>query len=143
LRILRIYPRSDQKTAIRFLDYVFSRLPFQVEKIPTDNGAEFQSAFNWHVLDQGIGHVSIRPATPRLNGKVCEDRIDTEEFYRLLDGVVLDDLGAFNDKLKEWEDYYNYHRPHGGLAGQTPYERLLQKTQPRAQPVNNQHQQHT
>jgi hypothetical protein len=23
------------------------------------------------------------------------------------------------------EDYYNYHRPHGALDGQTPYERLL------------------
>ncbi|WP_290050321.1 integrase core domain-containing protein [Amycolatopsis solani] len=56
-------------------------------------------------------------------------RIDAEEFYRLLDGIVLGDIGAFNDKLKDWEDYYNYHRPHGGLAGQTPYERLLQKTQ--------------
>lgn len=35
---------------------------------------------------------------------------------------------VFNDKLREWEDYYNYHRPHGGLGGQTPYERLKQKT---------------
>jgi hypothetical protein len=70
LRVLRAYPRSDQKTAIQFLDYVLSRLPFQVEKIQTDNGAEFQSSFHWHVLDQGIGHIYIRPATPRLNGKV-------------------------------------------------------------------------
>jgi hypothetical protein len=34
----------------------------------------------------------------------------------------------FNKKLREWEDYYNYHRPHGALHGQTPYERLLEKT---------------
>jgi hypothetical protein len=65
-------------------------------------------------------------------------RIDTEEFYRLIDGVVEDDTALFNKKLKEWEDYYNYHRPHGG---QTPYERLLQKTQ--AQPVTGQRQSHT
>lgn len=51
-----------------------------------------------------------------------------KEFYRLLDGVVIDDAEVFNDKLREWEDYYNYHRPHGGLGGQTPYERLKQKT---------------
>ena len=25
-------------------------------------------------------------------------------------------------------DFYNYHRPHGSLGGQTPYERLKQKT---------------
>jgi hypothetical protein len=43
------------------LDYVLSRLPFQIEKIQTDNGAEFQSSFHWHALDQGIGHVYIRP----------------------------------------------------------------------------------
>ena len=140
--MLRAYPRSDQKTAIQFLDYVLSRLPFQVEKIQTDNGAEFQSSFHWHVLDQGIGHVYIRPATPRLNGKVERShRIDAEEFYRLLDGVVEDDAGLFNQKLKEWEDYYNYHRPHGGLGGQTPYERLLQKS--RAQPVTGQRQSHS
>jgi transposase InsO family protein len=44
--------------------------------------------------------------------------------------VVIDDAKVFNDKLQEWEDYYNYHRPHGTLGGQTPYERLRQKTTP-------------
>jgi len=39
-----------------------------------------------------------------------------------------DDIHLFNEKLREWEDYYNYHRPRGALSGQTPYERLLAKT---------------
>jgi transposase InsO family protein len=34
-------------------------------------------------------------------------------------------------KLREWKDFYDYHRPHGGLDGQTPYERLKQRTQTR------------
>ncbi len=130
LRILRVYPRCNQKTAIQFLDYLLSRLPFQVETIQTDNGAEFQSQFHYHVLDRGIRHVYIKPATPRLNGKVERShRIDEEEFYRLLQGVVIDDTELLNDKLQEWEDFYNFDRPHGGLGGQTPYERLQQKTQ--------------
>ena len=37
-------PGNDQKTAIQFLDYVLEKLPFQVEVIQTDNGAEFQGA---------------------------------------------------------------------------------------------------
>ena len=132
LRVLRIYPQLNQKTAIQFLDYVLERLPFRVEVIQTDNGAEFGASFHWHVLDKGIGHVYIKPRTPRLNGKVERShRIDAEEFYRLLDGVVIDDTKVFNDKLREWEDFYNYHRPHGGLDGQTPYERLKQRTQTR------------
>ncbi len=129
IRVLRIYPRNNQKTAIQFLDYVLEKLPFQVEVIQTDNGAEFQAGFHCHILDRGIHHTYIKPATPRLNGKVERShRIDAEEFYRMLDGVVIDDTEMFNDKLQQWEDFYNFNRPHGGLDGQTPYERLRQKT---------------
>jgi transposase InsO family protein len=142
LRVLRIYPRCDQKTAIQFVDYVLERLPFSVQIIQTDNGAEFQSAFHYHVLDKGVAHHYIKPRTPRLNGKVERShRIDAEEFYALLDGLVIDDAKIFNNKLREWEDYYNYHRPHGGLGGQTPYERLRQKTQTPA--VTDERQSHT
>src|SRR5487761_638649 len=62
LRVLRVYDRLNQKTAIQFIDYVFEKLPFRVEVIQTDNGAELQSAFHWHVLDGGVQHVYIRPA---------------------------------------------------------------------------------
>jgi hypothetical protein len=41
--------------------------------IQTDNGSEFGTKFHWHVLDKGVGHVYIKPRTPRLNGKVCEE----------------------------------------------------------------------
>jgi transposase InsO family protein len=41
---------------------------------------------------------------------------------------MTEDIHLFNEKLREWEDYYHYHRPHGALGGQTPYERLLAKT---------------
>jgi transposase InsO family protein len=133
LRVLKIFDRCNQKSAIQFVDYVAERLPFPIDVIQTDNGSEFGPSFHWHVLDKGMGHVYIKPATPRLNGKVERShRIDNEEFYRRLDGVLIDDTRVFNEKLREWEDYYNYHRPHGSLRGQTPYERLKLKTTTRA-----------
>ena len=52
---------------------MLERLPFRVEVIQTDNGVEFGASFHWQVLDKGAGHVDIKPRTPRLNGKVCED----------------------------------------------------------------------
>jgi len=129
LRVLRIYPKCNQKTAIQFLDYLLEKLPFRVDAIQTDNGGKFGTQFHYHVLDRGIRHIYIKPATPRLNGKVERShRIDNEEFYRMLEGVVIDEADVFNDKLQEWEDFYNFNRPHGGLNGQTPYERLRQKT---------------
>jgi hypothetical protein len=73
-----------------------------------------------------IDHILSK--TPRPNGKVERShRIDSEEFYRLLEGEVIDDARLFETRLQEWEDYYNYDRPHGALDGQTPYERLRQK----------------
>jgi transposase InsO family protein len=129
VRVLKVYDACNQSTAIRFIDEVLRRLPFRVHVIQTDNGAEFQSRFHWHVEGLDLRHVYIRPRTPHLNGKVERShRVDDQEFYQLLDkDGITDDIHLFNDKLREWEDYYNYHRPHGALDGQTPYERLLAK----------------
>ena len=130
VRILKVYDACNQRTAILFIDEVRRRLPVRVHVVQTDNGAEFQSQFHWHLETADIRHVYIRPRTPRLNGKVERShRVDDQEFYQLLDkDGISDDIHLFNEKLREWEDYYNYHRPHGGLGGQTPYERLLAKT---------------
>ena len=88
--------------------------------IQTDYGAEFQGQFHWHVLDKGINHVYVKPRSPRLNGKVERShRIDKEEFHRILNGVAIDDAKLFNEKLQEWEDFYNYNRPHAALGGKT------------------------
>lgn len=123
IRVLKIYDVCNQKSAISFVDEVIRRLPFRVLVIQTDNGAEFQSNFHWHLEERDIRHVYIRPRTPRLNGKVERShRVDEQEFYQLLDkNGIGDDIHLFNDKLREWEDYYNYHRPHGALDGQTPH----------------------
>ena len=85
---------------------------------------------------RGTRRISLRATTLRrtnqtyLNGKVERShRVDQQEFYQLLDkNGIADDIHLFNDKLREWEDYYNYHRPHGALDGQTPYERLMAKS---------------
>jgi transposase InsO family protein len=130
IRVLKIYDACNQSAAIRFMDDVLRRLPFRVLVVQTDNGAEFQSRFHWHLESHDIRHVYIRPRTPHLNGKVERShRVDEQEFYQLLDkDGIADDIHLFNDKLREWEDYYNYHRPHGALDGQTPYERLMAKS---------------
>ena len=41
---------------------------------------------------------------------------------------ISDDIYLFNEKVREWEDYCTYHRPHGALEGQTPFERFMEKT---------------
>jgi len=117
--------RFYQNTAINFMDSVLSKLPFRIDCVQTDNGAELQQLFKWHIEDQGIKHKYIKPRTPHLNGKVERShRIDDEEFYKQLEGIVISDMDEFNKRLAHWQNYYNYHRPHGSLGGETPYEKL-------------------
>ncbi|MCF8074021.1 MAG: integrase core domain-containing protein [Desulfarculaceae bacterium] len=72
-------------------------------------------------------HVYIKPRTPRLNGKVERShRTDKEKFHQLMS--FTDDVNL-NRKLVEWEDFYNYCRPHRLLKGKTPYEVLREKLQ--------------
>jgi hypothetical protein len=47
-----------------------------------------------------------------------------EEFYRL--PSYTDDVDL-NEKPREWESFYNYHRPRGAHGGKTPYEALKEK----------------
>lgn len=136
IRVLKVFDACNQRTAIEFVDDVVRRLPFRIHVIQTDNGPEFQSHFHWHLEALDIRHVYIRPRSPHLNGKVERShRVDEQEFYQLLDkDHISDDVHLFNTKLREWEDYYNYHRPHGALDGQTPYERLIARTRAEVSP---------
>jgi len=91
----------------------------------TYHGSEFQELFHWHMLDRGINHVYIKLYRPRHNGKVERShRVDGEKFYRMLEGILIDDTGLFNAKLRGWEDFYNYNHPDAALGGETPYERF-------------------
>ena len=122
IRALKIYDRHTQDNAIDFVDYVIKLFPFRINNIRTDNGHEFQAKFHWHVEDLGMKHSYIKPGTPQLNGKVERShRTDRKEFYQLLEYTNDVDL---NRKLKDWETFYNYHRPHGAHEGKTPYEKL-------------------
>jgi transposase InsO family protein len=119
LRALRILDRHTQPNAIRFIDYAVKNFPFRIRTIQTDNGHKSQSKTHWHIEDLGMEHVYIKPGTPRLTGKMERSYLtDKYELYQLLDYKGDVDL---EEKLTEWDAFYNLHRTH---AGKTPYEVL-------------------
>ena len=125
VRALKVYDRHTQANAIDFVDHVIEKFPFRIKEIRTDNGHEFQAKFHWHVEDKGIRHAYIKPSSPQLNGKVERShRSDQQEFYQLLSYKGDVDLES---KLAEWENFYNFARPHGAHNGQTPYEILRER----------------
>jgi transposase InsO family protein len=122
IRALRIYNKHTQKNAIDFVDYLIHKFPFRIHTIRTDRGHEFQAQFHWHVEDKGIQHTYIKTKSPQLNGKVERShRTDKDEFYQLL--TYTDDVDL-NKKLEQWENFYNFNRPHTAFDGKTPYEAL-------------------
>lgn len=120
-----MYLAHNQESSLDFVKQVVKDLPFRIKMVRTDNGHEFQSKFHWHLMDEGIEHAYIRKGTPRLNGKVERShRIDKKEFYQAIEYKGDQDLQS---KLKKWQDFYNFMRPHGAHAGKTPYEVLHEK----------------
>ena len=69
----------------------------------------------------------------RTRCRTCTEPASRKCRPRTEPGVSPTYRSSNNSKLQEWEDYYNYDRLHGGvdLDGQTPYERLKQKTKAR------------
>ena len=136
--MLKVYDACNQGTAIRFIDEV--RAPPAVSRPRRADRQRRRVPVEVSLASRGldIRHVYIRPRTPHLNGKVERShRVDDQEFYQLLDkDGITDDIHLFNEKLREWEDYYNYHRPHGALDGQTPYERLIAKMRAGTSPAS-------
>jgi len=78
IRVLRVYDRNNQKTATQFIDYVLEKLPFRVECIQTDNGAEFQGAFHWHVSTAASATSTSSPqrqgSTARSNDRIASTK---------------------------------------------------------------------
>jgi transposase InsO family protein len=130
VRVLGLYTRRTAKNAVDFLvNRVVEELPFPVQRIQTDRGTEFfGTAFQKELRAFSIKFRPTPPRSPHLNGKVeRSQQTDWIEFYSTTD---LSDLQLSNH-LEEWQFFYNWHRPHSALNGQTPmarYFQLLSKT---------------
>jgi transposase InsO family protein len=99
----------------------FEQAGIRVEAVMTDNGACYRS----HAFAAALGplkHRFTRPYRPQTNGKV-------ERFNRTLAAEwayarPYDSDAARTATYADWLHHYNHHRPHTGLGGQTPSDRV-------------------
>ena len=101
----------------------FARRGIRVTRILTDNGSAYRSAtFAAMVAAQHLQHRRTRPYTPRTNGKA-------ERFIRTLLAEWAY-VQAYRTSLARtlalphYLAYYNTARPHMGINGQTPRQKL-------------------
>jgi hypothetical protein len=68
----------------------------------------------------GLHGISPRARRRRIHWLAPSEtyhRIDADEFYRVLDGVVIDDTELFNDKLQETSNLYSDHECRSAVLG--------------------------
>ena len=100
----------------------FTNAGIAVTAVMTDNGACYRSGAFAKALGEGVKHRFTRPYRPQTNGKV-------ERFNRTLAqewayAVMYESDEARAKTYNTWLHHYNHHRPHTGIGGLTPSERV-------------------
>lgn len=94
----------------------------EVRAVLTDNGSCYRSSCFAAALGPDVKHRYTRPYRPQTNGKV-------ERFNRTLAAewayaqTYLSDA-ARSATYQAWLHHYNHHRPHTGLDGKSPIDRV-------------------
>lgn len=124
-QVVAVFPRKSATSTLTFLDQVVEEMPFSIQRIQTDRGQEFFAyKVQEKLRDWRIKFRPIRPRSPHLNGKVERvQRTALEEFWPTVD---LDDPEV-EDRLADWQHFYNWERPHDSLGGLAPIDRLCER----------------
>jgi transposase InsO family protein len=126
LAYTEILPSEGQHDTTAFLERALAWLKrhgVTVERVMTDNGSAYRSKlFAKALLAAEARHIRTRPYTPRTNGK-AERFIQTSlrEWAYAKPYASSDQRAA---AIKPWTDSYNLDRPHSGISGLTPWQRV-------------------
>jgi transposase InsO family protein len=117
--------RRTAAATLAFLDQVLDEMPFAIQRLQTDRGAEFFAEdVQRRLMAEAIRFRPIPPRSPHLNGKVERvQRTVLEEFWPTVD-VKAPEIA---DRLAEWVHYYNWDRQHEALNGSTPIDRVCER----------------
>ena len=126
LAFVEVLPNERKESVTAFLKKAvawYQSHGITIERVMTDRGSGYRSKlFNDALAELGIRHIYTRPYTPKTNGKV-ERFIQT--FTRKWAHAAPYKSSKHRARaLPSWLNYYNRNRPHHGLGGQTPWQRV-------------------
>lgn len=121
-----ILPDKTQHAAAAFLEQVVEECPYTLEYAYSDNGKEYKGtpehAFVALCRQSGIGQRFTRVKTPRTNGKA--ERVIRTLMEMWHDKTRFKSRVHRKTELIRFINYYNTVKPHKGIDGQTPMEKL-------------------
>ena len=93
-----------------------------IAAVMTDNGACYRSRDFAAALGEGVKHRRTRPYRPQTNGKVerFNRTLATEWAY----AATYTSDAARAATYDDWLHHYNHHRPHTGIGGAVPSDRV-------------------
>ena len=116
----------SSKTFARFFFLVMQLFPYEIKNVLTDNGSEFKKYLDQLLKQKNITHYHTYPKTPKMNAH-CESFNGTiqDEFVDYHANLLFDDITEFNEKMKEYLEFYNTKRVHYAFQNKkTPLEVL-------------------
>lgn len=99
----------------------FAEAGITVTAVMTDNGSCYRSGAFATALGQ-IKHVWTRPYRPQTNGKVERFNRTLAQEWAYAKTYLSDEARAAD--YPGWVHHYNHHRPHTGIGGQRPSDRV-------------------
>ncbi len=110
---------------VRELDAVIARRG-RPAMVVSDNGTELTSMaiLSW-CQRTGVEWHYIAPGKPMQNGFV--ESFNGRFRDELLNETLFSSLGEAREKIREWQDDYNLHRPHSSLGNIPPVEFMAKK----------------
>jgi len=97
------------------------RFPFEIACENTDNGSENKDKFRDELQKENVFQFYSNVSTPTDNPRVERSHLtDQKEFYEK--GGIKSTFEKQKIANKEWEDVYNFERPHQALGYLTPME---------------------
>jgi transposase InsO family protein len=93
-----------------------------VRRVITDNGSCYRSRVFTAALGETITHKFTRPYRPQTNGKVERFNRTLAQEWAYAHTYTSDEARAAT--YQRWLHDYNHHRPHTGIGGKSPIERV-------------------
>lgn len=114
--LCKSYKHATSNNASDFLNLLLKHWPYKPTELQVDGGSEFRASFELSCKTNNIKLFVLPPRSPKLNAGVERYNQTLQDEYFLPNYNELPtQVDLLNQKLFEWQKYYNESRPHRSL----------------------------
>ena len=124
------YPTLSSLSAKDFMEKFRKAAPFEVKRVQTDNGQEFEKYFRDYAVQNNIVQFFNYPRSPKSNAHIERFNRTIQEQHVEWHLEELREPRELNLGLMEYLIWYNTEKPHQGIGYRTPMRCVLDDLAP-------------